>query len=235
MVMGLALPSASEAATLLQSKYFNLYHHEADTLTSDGTTSIPSRETGHAAELVRFDPFDTRLGVLTGVTLSLTSDQQVNGAFALDGRGAINTAPVSFTARLNLGGEFLDGYWTSSLETDCSAQTLNGCIRVEVAHNDVNAFWTLSDLNLFTGTGPVEIAADSVSSLGVVPFFYNGIARIAGSHAWDGDLVLAYDYSPVATPSAVPEPEIWAFMVLGFGFAGVALRLRRNAGLPARR
>lgn len=233
IAVALVMPGHALAATLLQSKSFNLYHRDTDTLVSDGKTSIPTLKTGQSREALQFDPFDTRLGVLTGVTLRLASEQQVNGAFSLDGRGAINVAPISFTAMVKLGDGSIVDYWTSGLETNCSSPDFNGCIRVEVARTERNAFWTLGDLSLFTGTGPVEIATESFSSLGVVPFFYNGVARIAGSHGWDGNLVLAYDYSPASIPSAVPEPDVWALMILGVGLAGVALRRRRRAVLSS--
>ena len=34
-------------------------------------------------------------------------------------------------------------------------------------------------------------------------------------------------------PAAVPEPQIWAMMIVGFGIAGTSLRRRRAATIPA--
>jgi hypothetical protein len=41
----------------------------------------------------------------------------------------------------------------------------------------------------------------------------------------DARLTLTYDYTP---SSAVPEPATWAFMIVGFGAVGAAMRSARR-------
>ncbi len=43
------------------------------------------------------------------------------------------------------------------------------------------------------------------------------------------DPSITLDYAEFTPPAAIPEPATWAMMIIGFGLAGSALRLRRNA------
>ena len=38
----------------------------------------------------------------------------------------------------------------------------------------------------------------------------------------------AFILTPIKTTAAVPEPGVWALMILGFGAAGASLRRRRR-------
>lgn len=124
---------------------------------------------------------------------------------------AINTAPVSATP---------DSYVTA----DLFSLDANGLPQTYYRQG-VAAGYIAPTYDLKAGTYTVLLSAYADGS---TPAFsrFNGYAHpstIAGA-----TLLIN---SPAAAP--VPEPETWAMMVTGFGFAGGALRLRRRSVVTA--
>ena len=87
---------------------------------------------------------------------------------------------------------------------------------------------------ILTGPGGTSFSLDKVFDNGFTESFSFGPMLLAlgdyqltlsGNNRGVGDL------GGTVTISAVPEPATWAFMLLGFGGMGVAMRRRRKQGL----
>ena len=83
------------------------------------------------------------------------------------------------------------------------------------------------------GPGTDDFALDILHATSAAPQYHTAIYTRASTpgEVWAGPLSFR---SAVPTVDAVPEPQTWALMLLGFGSAGVMLRRRRDlkAALP---
>jgi hypothetical protein len=138
--------------------------------------------------------------------------------------------------------------WQQSIEVgpgayDFSAQAANVCCNAtftgpnassdllfEYSFDGVN-FTTFADLvthppgdaGMFqTVTGSINSASQQTLTLRIA----NGVTAASGND-------FALDNISLATATTVPEPQVWAMMIAGFGMAGMALRRRRIHALAA--
>lgn len=205
----------------------------ADTTTPQ-TGNVPLTPTNVNTTL-SFAKFDTTLGTLTSITITLTGT-----AFST---GTVN----SITAPGSNQYEF-DSSATTRLKRPGGATTLLTAVPFNPEFQNLGGggdpavpftfpnntatdtvgptiFNTGTDLVLFSSVGPGNI---------VLPFTVNGASGINGpgtigssvSTQGGGSATLFYTYTP--SSPATPEPGTWAMMVAGASTSLVALRRRRR-------
>lgn len=87
---------------------------------------------------------------------------------------------------------------------------------------------TLNGVDLLQGSvGTSDFG--NISNVALLTGGTYNVLKVSGFSAGDA----TYSGNIVFSAAAVPEPSSWALMILGIGFAGLALR-RRKAAYPAR-
>jgi hypothetical protein len=142
--------------------------------------------------------------VISSLTLSYTGEQW---------RAGSANETLAFEYSLNATG-VNNGTWESITDLDFVAPITGGSDRAlngNLAANRTSLTYTFADLALAQGA----------------TFAIRWMDRDAGG---TDDGLAIDDFSLVAsTVAAVPEPASWGMMLVGFGFAGAALRRRRAA------
>ncbi len=135
-----------------------------------------------------------------------------------------DTMTGTFTGSLRTAGEFTREYTFTLPSAGLTAATIttaaiNGVGNIDFTSVTLNGqSFTLSPTGQFE-FGSIELATAS----GLQTLIVNGVA--GANSAFSGVVT----FSP--SGGAVPEPGMWALMILGFGFIGGALRSRRNTAV----
>ena len=187
------------------------------------------------SDVFQLQLFDTNLGVLDGVTVTLSSTVtgQVN-VFNSTGSpqsfsNAYSSVPVTVTGPAGT---------TTSVSADASvaagtvAAGMNGF--AGVPGTDTNSVSVLaSDFGSFEGAGVTYGSFTTASSRGI----YGGTAIpgvfFSGSAAADGTVTITYDYTPGGA-AVVPAPDTIALFASGMAMVGVIARRnsKKKAGTP---
>jgi hypothetical protein len=206
----------------------------ASTITQ--TAAIPFQELplgGLVASFGSFNSFDTTLGTLTDVVVTLSGTAQVSGSFfnTSSASQTFTFAPVT-TARISGptplindfgGGTFHELDIHGPVQSFTIAGNATSAFSLASATNSKTATYTNSTDLLAFESGNFNIGL-VVGLFGVIS---GSILIDSTAVQSDGDSIsIAYDFSPV-TP-AVPEPSTWAMMLLGFAGIGY-MAYRRNS------
>ena len=217
--MRLKLLAAAVAAAAITAPAFA----QAATVVENATIPISPVPYTYAFSL---PSFNTALGTLQSVTFELTDSttaavQIFNAtAGALSFTNATASIPLTVTGP---GGMSISDTITASVASGVATSGLNTFSGVTGTHSantsftsGLSAFESGSVVNLsyladasqgtYTGTGPTGL-------------FFGGSANAGGTFE------IIYNYA------AVPEPATWAFLMLGLGGIGAAMRTRRKGGL----
>lgn len=193
----------------------------------DILTSRPGFATKTTTQDLLFDSFDPTLGVLTGVTWSLTSSRDYEIAASYFGVGLTTVFFYAMSTRVLLGNLVLGSADVGS-ETpfSCAAIGVPFCVETQTTQDDFDFTTEAENLTPYLAPGGVIATLQSVMAFnGFDQTFIDLIqSGIASSIDWDGELRLTYIYEPTA---GIPEPAAWALMIVGFGLSGGALRRRR--------
>ncbi|HWQ56515.1 MAG TPA: choice-of-anchor E domain-containing protein [Bryobacteraceae bacterium] len=191
------------------------------------TTTIPSTQ-ANFTDSVSFAAFDTSLGALTGITLSLSS----NSDLTLDISNTGSTDPVSLYGEAGIrvmlgsptGGDPLVIVFPSFLVGSAGApyQIYVGTPyhRAGTAHDEVSGGVDESLFYLFTGSGDVTLPVTAKTSHTLTQDG-TGLYSASLTGAADATVSVLYTY----TPSETPEPA--AFLLLGSGLVGLSYWRRR--------
>jgi hypothetical protein len=140
-----------------------------------------------------------------------TGGGQGNGDFVIGGRNFFYRFTPTIDAILNL---------TADVRTQ--GRDLFGLGRFGIGLNG-NTVFNVVDPN-FSGSTSVNLERGVLYTLTI-----NNFSNIAGgvSSTLNGSVLGQFTFSVVGV--AVPEPETWAMMIVGFGFIGGAIRRRKAA------
>lgn len=184
-----------------------------------------------SAAKITLPGFDSTLGVLRGVTVTLTSTQSVTGGlFTTSMRPPViavwdlwsaSEVSVAFgdqsiatggtTAELHC---YYDSYRDQCLASRRVASNVDGTLSMDTS------LFEQGDVTFDLNHGQVTRWSGRMLSWRDDPPFMSAINLFA----WSGTLGVTYTYD---TAGAVPEPATWAMMILGFGGVAGALRRRR--------
>lgn len=208
-------------------------------LTIDQTLAI----TGNNSTL-SFNDFNSSLGTLNSVTLSFTDSVTTTGKlantsnaskmFTLTEKGVGHLTGAGF----DLGGAMTDSSGTSySLLGKMARGYAPASISVTAGGGDTDTL--SSDLAAFIDTGDIDFLFSGSVKPGFVGTAAGSLSNLLST--FGGSATLSYDYtapppvvisppsSPISGPAgAVPEPSVWAMLILGFASIGVAMRRRRT-------
>lgn len=180
---------------------------------------------------VTLQQFDPALGTLQSIKITLLGTVSGNlQAESLDNSAATLLAQLSTLLTLSRPDSSALVSTTASSSQSFNASAYDGTIDfggtsgfssgpLSSSSSNAITLTSASDLSLFTGTGSIAalltaLGASSVSGAG------NIISQIATNAA--GTATIEYTF----LTDGVPEAATWAMMVVGFGFAGSALRRR---------
>lgn len=191
-----------------------------------------------ASSTLSFNQFDSSLGSLDSVTLSFTAYVNTSGSLT-NTANAQKTYTLTQSALAGLTGQGFD--LDATLLSGTSNYTLQGksnptgkTAAISLTGNDTDSDTLTSGLAAFIGSGAVDFTFSRAANFSVNP---NSVTLSALASIW-GDATLTYNYTaPIPAPAlpagGVPEPGVWALMILGFGGVGVALRRGRREGIAA--
>lgn len=195
-----------------------------------------------------------RFAGLAGLAVSLAMATAAQGAmitYTISGAGSGALGGVTFTDAafdIRLVGDtnnLLDFGFGSPAITPLESATvriggfadadLTGSTRFGVAR-DINLFFFGRDngfgggLDLFDFhvTDAQERAFDYAAPYGPVPGFDIYLAQFQGVGTSQGSLTFQAASGVTFSAAAVPEPSVWAMMMVGFGGVGALLRRRRG-------
>jgi hypothetical protein len=174
--------------------------------------------------------FNSSLGTLNEVEFYLTDTTSIAVQITNTTGVAQNFTNALASIPLMLTGP---GLGPSGLVATVSTSLANGSANpgttdFTAVTNTQNVSWnTTTGLSLFE-TGPLPVSYIANAGAGSYSGSANGGVDFGGVADVTGTFDVIYDYTP--TPG-VPEPATWAFMMLGVGAIGAAMRGRRKAGL----
>jgi PEP-CTERM motif len=226
---------AASASEVIQSQSFDLAGAFVVQPATPGLFS--TGDTEHGSET--FAAFDTTLGALTGVQLAVAAT--LHGTMGISVVATPGSAPggifvdsPDYGATVEQGFTVLDelgGHISGMLCT-----TANGPCAMQFSyHQDENLDYAFSDLSPYLLGSPLTFAFDFNSGMsgltdGATPV---PLYTAAGDMDWAGVATLTYTYDPAVAGATVPEPSTWALLLVGFGFAGGALRRSRRVAIGA--
>ena len=143
----------------------------------------------------------------------------------LDGEGT-DTLTGEFTGSVRNAGAFTREF-TFTLPSDgMTAATITTAAINGVGNIDFTSVTLNGQAFTLSPTGQFEFGSIQLATMqGLQTLVVNGIS---GANAGFSGVVT---FMPGGMGGAVPEPGIWALMILGFGFIGGALRSRRNTAV----
>jgi hypothetical protein len=201
--------------------------------------SFSVQESTTAASTLMFSPFQTSLGTLTEVDISLSNPLAGIGAsINITGGEGGNSATAGFSADLNITGPGSDLLFTgaASSSTQCTVLVTPGSCSNSAPVTLASGAFTPGTVAL---TNPTDLAFwDTLANVGVgvaIDSFTTdddcataGAARCTPTDdiSFTGTLTVTYQYTPA---SGTPTPEPWSLAIFGSGLAGLGfMRLRRQ-------
>jgi len=235
--------ASAETLTVKQTQSFSIF----DSKIFDDAQIKSSRDQPHSgAAQVTFDPFDSSLGMLVGISARLSSSQQFDYGVriisppgsrlqAIEGRGGYGTFLAA--AATTLGGNELPLSDPNRAHFACqSSPSVGACfdsqrlvssfdletaLAVDAAYPGAVLIFDLPwSVKMDVGFGGPSGTTEPLPT-------FSAVSTIT----WAGQIDLTYTYVTAPAPS-VPEPSVWALMIGGLGLVGHAARWKR--GTPAR-
>ncbi len=236
------------AAVVVQTHAFGIDNtvtlHPNEVVRAD---QLPSADQTDSTPLV-FDAFDSSLGALTAVQLTLSATQDfATGVSIVALPGQFHAHVIGsgdYGSDVRLGGLSLDAYDLGATlgEQGCDLY-VDLCISQADAHRDEAIDKVFLDKSPFLGAGPVTFdLVSEVKLSSVVDIFFDPppLITLSTGVAWNGTATLTYLYSTAegapgggGPGSGAPEPSTWILAIMGFGLAGAALRRRQRQRTPA--
>ncbi|MCW5601585.1 choice-of-anchor E domain-containing protein [Nitrosomonas sp.] len=221
----LSSPSAHALAII------NTYNFSGSaTVTDSQNTGAQTKTTNNNAALgtTAINQFDTSLGVLTGVTVNLTSTQiQTTRTTSTAGGGTGANSNVTSngtaTSSVKLEGAGISYQSTNLTVTDtCAGKIKDACTDTASSNSqNVNTSVTPSDLNTFTGTGDITLTRTATTLEATqLNNVFNGTESTQGTVGWEGQLQVTYDYLLHAAPSFSENTQA---LVLDVDFGTLAI------------
>lgn len=241
-----AVAAPASATTLVENQDFGFYWSSDISQKDPSATFLGNPTISQIAQIKKTDTFaqsltapafDPTLGRLDSIMLFVHSSFQyivgVSYAYAPGGMANshisamnVNTIKVNSTTLSEYG-------MVADVGCSTSAASPQACANFSVK--------TPEDLELTSvapTSTPIQLDFASDLSSDVSFFAYPSFAMApdqkfsaASSIYWSGTISVAYTYSALPSPAAVPETATWATLLLGFGMIGGARRRQRAAGL----
>lgn len=248
-VREMALAAAVGAGVLLGGAGFAAAETLSFFLEREGPEPVP------ASEIMSFQKFDPALGVLTGVNIAYTPGETTSyvsafasitgGEFGFDSAVAATSASLflffgevatrSIPGPIQTPSAVSTPLMAGETETATAECTTDGvqCLGVADSYGlktMINPNPVLlteqGDLDLFTGTGTVDLIAE------LVPFFSSssstptgGQVGVGHSARWSGSVAVTYSYQ-----AAVSTPEPASLVLFGSALGLAGLLRRRGRG-----
>jgi hypothetical protein len=183
------------------------------------TTNVPFTYT------FELPSFDTSLGTLTSVVFELTDTATASVVVA-----NITDGTMTFTNALANIPLTVTGPGGLSVSSPISADVVSGSVAAHTISTWAGVSATNSVSNMFTsGLSAFELnpVVDLTYVATAAAGHYDGTSEpgllFGGTATAGGNFEIIYNYT-----SAVPEPGTWAFLMLGVGAIGVAMRRRKD-------
>lgn len=200
------------------------------TVTDSQNTGAQTKTTNNNAALgtTAINQFDSSLGVLTGVTVNLTSTQTQTTrttSTAGGGMGANSnvTSNGTATSSVKLEGAGIS-YQSANLTVtdDCAGKRKDACTGTASSNSqNVNTSASPSNLNTFTGTGDITLTRTATTLEATqLSNVFTGTESTQGTVGWDGQLQVTYDYLLHAAPSFSETTQV---LVLDVDFGTLAI------------
>jgi hypothetical protein len=173
--------------------------------------------------------FNSSLGTLQSVEFVLTDQSTVTVLVNNETGATKNFSDASASFPLTVTGP--GGLSVAdSITNTVASGSLAGHTQASYPGSPVTATQTetfTTGLSGFESNSPLNLSFTAEAGTGSFSGNANGNVLFGGSAVTGGTFEVIYDYAA----SAVPEPATWAFMMLGVGAIGAAMRGRRKAGL----
>jgi hypothetical protein len=143
------------------------------------------------------------------------------------GFGPADQGTVSTFSFTGLGAGWTEGHMTFDM-ADFQATTFGA---VAVTFNGFVQNWAFNDGFPHTKVRFFDLSSEVVDSINLLGSLTIVIDRNASSDFYGFDYAKLSDYAGV--DRGVPEPGVWALMLVGFGLVGTALRSSRRRALTA--
>ncbi|SFM85074.1 PEP-CTERM protein-sorting domain-containing protein [Nitrosomonas nitrosa] len=200
------------------------------TVTDSQNTGAQTKTTNNNAALgtTAINQFDSSLGVLTGVTVNLTSiqtqtTQTTSTAGGGSGANTNVTSSGTATSSVKLEGAGIS-YQSANLAVtdDCAGKRKDDCTGAASSNSqNVNTSASPSDLNTFTGTGDITLTRTATTLEATqLSNVSTGTESTQGTVGWDGQLQVTYDYLLHAAPSFSETTQV---LVLDVDFGTLAI------------
>jgi len=176
--------------------------------------------------------FDSRLGTLTGVTLSFVGNN--TGTLAVENLASAGQLNLSGTASYSVNSTVwnftgaataMRSFNASGYDTVFDYGGSSGATFTNATGTYTASTTLTSDLEAFIGTGQLSFA---VGVVGGSSYTGTGAAVVTFAQSADASMSITYHYTPtVPTATTVPEPQTYALFLAGVTVVGLASRRRR--------
>ena len=198
--------------------------------------TFSTQESTTPSDMLGFNQFDTSLGTLNSIDITLLNSTTGLGS-EVSLTGGEGSGNAGFTADLNIigpGGTLESGSANASASCN-SFNSDRACDSGLVAPSQTTPTPNPVDITNaslfapFEGTGTVDISAAvenfaTTDSTCLVPS-----CTFSNDLSWNGTIDVAYNYTPSGSGTSVPEPG--SLVLLGSGLIGLAGLRRRSASV----
>ena len=201
---------------------------QASAATTSNSTTFGPTKTDFTTSNLTLKAFNTTLGTLTSVTLSMVGNATVGGSVtnnattsqnfkvSTDTQVTLNSTTASVTNLL------LDLTTTQSyVAVGAGATAVYGPFTPSASAVNVNG----TPLSDFTA-GPINFSASTLSATTILGGGNNITAAVNSTAG--GSVTVTYTYTPTPTPPPTTVPEPASMALLGLGLAGLGLIRRRS-------
>jgi hypothetical protein len=211
-----ALASMTGAGLMLGA-----HEAQADTFSQSQSFSVTSTN-GNTSQPVIFDGFNTALGTLEAVDLTLTSPVVQGSASIVVGGEGGGYSFQQTAAVLEPDGDILTSA-SGSGDAGCAYYcTGRGPFTLDGALSTAPQALSGSMLAQFE-SGPAILSA-ALQDYTITSQICEADCSVTSTVTFTGTLDVDYVYTPATAVSAAPEPATWAMMLGGVGLIGLALR-----------